>query len=221
MITTAPGETAEPTLTRNESASTNVPYAPYVPHDLKYSASFEDSLIDAILGADFKQPGIRIIPDESDEDAVQGESVRYSEVDFQSLPHITEDELPLPLHDTRRIFASPISGIKLTHPGGYLEGGPGLDPEMDTFPDDFLSSRPQVTSSTQLQKALQKEINSSLELLKERVRARQKAKEKNEQIEKEIKLLKDTHDLEIKVRKKMQEDSIQKKEAKGRRRKGK
>lgn len=221
MTTTAPGDTAGPTLARNESASTHVPYAPYVPHDLKYSASFEDSLIDATLGADFKQAGIRIIPDESDEEAIQGESVRLSEVDFQSLPHITEDELPLALHDTRRIFASPIPGIKLTHPGGYLEGGPGLDPEMDTFPDDFLSSRPQVTSSTHLQKALQKEINSSLELLKERVRARQKAKEKNEQIEKEIKLLKDTHDLEVKVRKKMQEDSIQKKEAKGRRGKGK
>lgn len=193
-------------------------YAPYVPHDLKYDTSFEDSLISAVLSSDGRHGGIRIISEDSDKSTVEGESVRLSDISLASLPHIAEEELPLPLNDSRRIYASPLPGVKLTHPGGYLEGGPGLDPDMDTFPDDFLSSRPQVTSSSQLQRALQKEISTSVELLKERLRARQKARARNEQIEKELKTLKDQHSMELRIHNRMQEEVARKKEAKEKRR---
>lgn len=36
------------------------------------------------------------------------------------------EELPLGLGDERRRFASGIAGVRLTHPGGRLEGGPGV-----------------------------------------------------------------------------------------------
>lgn len=205
------------TTTATAIGDGHVTYASYVPHDLKYSATFEDALVDAILNSDGKHTGIRIIPEDSDEQAIEGESVRLSDIQLHSLPNIDEEELPLRLDDSRRIFASPIPGVNLTHPGGYLEGGPGLDPEMDTFPDDFLSSRPRVSSAPQLQRALQTEINARMEMLKERLRARQKAKERNEQIEKELKTLTDQHDMELKIHNRMQEEVARKKEAREKR----
>lgn len=188
-------------------------YASYVPHNLKYSAAFEDSLIDALLHAATQQEGIRLIPDDSDEQPQDGVSIRAHDVSLQSLPSIAEDELPLPLNDSRRIFASPIPGVKLTHPGGYLEGGPGLDPEMDTFPDDFLSNNPTISTPDELRKAIKGEVDSSLDLLTERLRARQKAREKNDRIEKELKILVDQHNMEVKVTKKMIEEAEKKREA--------
>ncbi len=193
-------------------------YVSYVPHDLKYGADFEDSLIQAVLGSGGQSSGIRVIPDDSNEQAVEGQSVRASEMTLRTLPVISEDELPLPLSDARRVFASPLPGVRLTHPGGYLEGGPGLDSEMDTFQDDFISSRPSMTTSAQLKKALQKEIDSSVEALKERLLARRKARERNEQVEKELKTLMDQHDMELRIQNRMQEERARKKEAREKRR---
>ncbi|KAK5122346.1 hypothetical protein LTR85_004257 [Meristemomyces frigidus] len=196
----------------------NGAYASYVPHDLKYSADFEDSLVKAVLDPNARQDGIRIIASDSDEQPVNGVSVRARDVSLQSLPTISENELPLPLNDPRRIFTSPAAGVKLTHPGGYLEGGPGLDPDMDTFPDDFLSRYEHATSPEELRKAIRQEIDSSVELLKERLRARQRAKERNEQIEKELKTLMDQHGMELKIHTRMAEENQRKKVAKERRR---
>ncbi|EGP88051.1 unnamed protein product [Zymoseptoria tritici ST99CH_3D7] len=193
-------------------------FASYVPHDLKYSQDFEDSLMQLVLESDVQQDGIRVIPEDSNEQPVDGVSVRADAVSWQSLPTINEDELPLSLDDPRRIFASPIAGVKLTHPGGYLEGGPGLDPEMDTFPEDFLSNNTNARSKERLRKAVAKEIDASMELLRERLEARRRAKEKNEQIERELKLMSDDHSLELKIQRKMAEDLRVKKEAKEKRR---
>lgn len=193
-------------------------YASYVSHDLPYSAQFDDALVHVVLGSPPPQDGIRVIPEDSTEQPVDGVSVRADAVSWQSLPTISEDELPLPLDDPRRIFASPIPGVKLTHPGGYLEGGPGLDPEMDTFPEDFMSNNPSVNSSERLRAAVEQEIEASLDLLKDRLHARKMAKERNEQIEKELKLMSDDHSLELKIQRKMAEDRRIKKEAKEKRR---
>lgn len=194
-------------------------WANYVPHDLKYSADFEDSLAKAALNPDAKQDGIRVLPEDSDEQPVDGESVRARDVSLQSLPSIAEDDLPLPLDDSRRIFASPVPGVTLTHPSGYLEGGPGLDPKMDTFPEDFLSRHPNVTTSTQLREAVKEEVDEAVEALKERLRRRKAAKERNEQIEKELKTLREQHEVELKVHNRLREESERKKEAKEKRRK--
>lgn len=195
-----------------------VPSASYVPYDLKYSADFEDSLMSLILDHGAKPDGIRIISEDSDEAPVDGVSVRASDIPPHSLPTFSEDELPLPLAHPRRVFASPIPGLKLTHPGGYLEGGPGLDPDMDTFPDDFLSNNPNVASAEDLRAAVDRDIASSLHLLKERLRARRRAIEKNEQTERHIRSLVDQHSMELKIQRRMVEEQKAKKEAKLRRR---
>lgn len=195
-------------------------YASYVPHDLKYSTDFEDSLVQTLLdpAANADDTGIRIIPDDSDEKPKDGVSIRATDVDISTLPHIPEDELPLPLSDPRRIFASAIPGIKLTHPGGYLEGGPGLDPELDTFPDDFLNHNTDIGNAAALSTAIQSDIETQVETLKGRMRARQKAKEKNEQIEKELRALVDQHSMELKIQRRMAEEQKAKREAKEKKR---
>ncbi|KAI7228998.1 hypothetical protein KC330_g7646 [Hortaea werneckii] len=193
-------------------------WANYVPHDLKYAADFEDALAKVALDADATHDGIRVLPDSSDEQAVDGASVRAKDVSLQSLPNISEDDLPLPLEDSRRIFVSPVPGVKLTHPAGYLEGGPGLDPEMDTFQEDFLARHPDVTTPADLKSAVVKEVNEAVEQLKERLRKRRAAKERNEQIEKELKALRDQHEMELKIHNRMREESERKKEAREKRR---
>ena len=203
----------------NPDDAFNTLYASYVPHDLKYSADFEDSLADILLdeAKNTSDTGLRVIPEDSDEQPREGVSIRETDVLLPDLPGIAEDELPLPLNDPRRIFTSAIPGIKLTHPGGYLEGGPGLDPEMDTFLDDFIGRRPGISNARELDRAIQREVDASVELLRERMRARQRAKEKNEQIEKEIRALVDQHSMELKIQRRMAEEQREKREARGRR----
>lgn len=213
MTTTAP--TALP-----RQNSTHDGHASYVPHDLKYSASFEDSLVDTVLSPpSTAQSGLRILPDDSNEQSIPGQTIRADQINWDDLPRIEEDELPLPLDDRRRTFTSRIPGINLTHPGGYLEGGPGLDPEMDTFADDLFSTQAQpITTSAQLAAAIDREVESSMELLRQRLEARREAKEKNERIERELKTLVDQHEMELKIQSRMAEDQKRKKEARERRR---
>lgn len=192
--------TGEPTPPSHSAQADN--YASYVPHDLQYSAEFEDSLIDLLVPEGASTGGIRVVAD-----------------DGEVPPLINEDELPLSLNDPRRKYTSPIPGINLTHMGGYLEGGPGLDPEMDTFPDDFLSNNPSITTEAQLQSAVQREIDASMVLLKQRVEARRKAKERNEGVEKELRALVEQHEMELRIQERMQEEQRKKKEAKELRRK--
>lgn len=194
-------------------------YANYVPHELKYSTDFEDSLVQTLLDPDAKTDnGIRVIPDDSDEAPEKGVSIRANDILAASLPDIQEGELPLPLNDPRRIYASAIPGIRLTHPGGYLEGGPGLDPEIDMFPKDFLSHKATIGTPSDLRTAVQAEIDTHVEALKERLRARQRAKEKNEQIEKELRALVDQHNMELKIQRRMAEEQRAKREAKEKKR---
>ncbi|KAK5129113.1 hypothetical protein LTR08_003901 [Meristemomyces frigidus] len=210
MDTTATSPPGVPTPPQEEQP--NGAYASYVPHDLRYNADFEDSLTIAVLDAAAQQDGIRVLANDSVEQPINGVSVRARDVSLQSLPAIAEDELPVPLNDTRRIFASPVPGVRLTHPGGYLEGGPGLDPEVDTFCDDFLSHHEHVSSPNALRMVIQQEIDASVDLLHERLRARQKAKERNDQLEKELKTLKEQHGMELRIQSRMAEESQKKKE---------
>ena len=217
MTATAPSPNAG--LPRQNSA--HLGYAGYVPHDLKYSAAFEDSLIDTVLSSDTPQSGLRILSDDGDEQPVPGQSVRAEQINWDDLPQIDEDELPLPLEDSRRVYASAVPGVRLTHPGGYLEGGPGLDPDMDTFPDDFFANQPQpITTPSALSAAVDKEVEASVALLKQRLEARREAKEKNERIGRELKGLVDQHEMELKIQRRMAEDQRRKKEAREKKRRG-
>lgn len=214
---TAP--TGAPTPPQEEQPSGA--YASYVPHDLKYSADFEDEIMQAVLNPPSSDNGIRIIPDDSDEPPVEGVSVKVGAISLQSLPTIAEDELPLPLNDSRRIFASHVPGVRLTHPGGYLEGGPGLDPEMDTFPEDFLNNNASATNANSLRAAVRKDIDASKEMLYGRMRKRQDAIKHNERIERELKKMQEEHAMEMNIHRKMAEQRRAKKEAKEQRRLGK
>lgn len=209
-----------PAVLRREHSTTTATYASYVPHDLKYSPEFEDSLIEALLNPNpgGASNGIRVVLDDSDEAPVEGTSIRLSDISPQSLPIIAEHELPLPLSDPRRKFASPIPGILLTHPHGYIEGGPALDPSLDTFADDFLSNHSSITTPDQLHSAVQKEVEAAIESLKERLRKRKEGREKNEQIQRELKVLTDQHSMELRIQERMQEDARRKKEAREERR---
>ncbi|KAK4636058.1 hypothetical protein CLAFUW4_00856 [Fulvia fulva] len=196
-------------------------YAAYVPHDLEYSAEFEDEVMRVVLDPPPSDHAIRIIPDDSNEVAVEGVSVKASAISLQSLPAIAEDELPLPLNDPRRIFASHVPGVRLTHPGGYLEGGPGLDPDMDTFPEDFLANNASATNATSPRAAVRKDIDVAKEVLHDRMRKRQDAINHNERIERELKKMQEEHAMEMNVHRKMAEARRAKKEAKEQRRLGK
>lgn len=196
----------------------NGAYANYLPHDLKYRADFEDALMHVVLNPPQHLDGIRIIPEESSEIPVEGVSLKADAISLQSLPQILEDELPLPLDDPRRIFASRIPGVKLTHPGGYFEGGPGLDPNLDSFAEHFFNSNPSAVNASTLRTAVDKEVAMLDEQLRKRLEARRKAKEKNEQIERELKNMREEHSMELKVNRKLAEKRRAQKEAKEKRR---
>ncbi|KAK4506606.1 hypothetical protein PRZ48_000338 [Zasmidium cellare] len=187
----------------------NGAYANYLPHDLKYSADFEDAVMQVVLNPPQQSDGIRIIPEESSEIPVEGISVKADAISLQSLPQILEEELPLPLDDPRRIFASRIPGIKLTHPGGYFEGGPGLDPNLDNFPEHFFGSNPSAVNSATLTTAVDKEVELHYEELHARLKERRRAKEKNEQIERELRNMREEHSMELKVNPSGAHDIIQ------------
>lgn len=195
-------------------------YASYVPHDLKYNAEFEDAIMRITLAPPVAPDGIRIIPEHSAEQPIDGVSVRAQDISPESLPTIAEADLPLSLEDPRRIYASAIPGVKLTHPGGYLQGGPGLDPDMDTFPEDFLSNHQQVRTTADLHTAVDKKIAEDMSELTERMRKREQAVRHNEEVGKKLQELVLQHTMELKVHKKLADDRRAKKEAKDRRRAG-
>jgi hypothetical protein len=187
----------------------NTTYASYVSHDIKYNGTFEDSMMSVIL-------------DES-ASALGREGISPENALPESLPVVNEEDLPLALSDPRRKFTSPIPGVLLTHPGGYFEGGPGLDPEIDTFVEDFVERNTSISptsSAAILQTAVQREIDENMDTLRKRMEARRKAHEQNEQIDKELKIMTDQHAMEMKINRKLAEERRAKKEAKERRRKG-
>jgi hypothetical protein len=195
--------------------ATDSTYASYLPTDLPYNEDFQNEISRLLLNPDLQtSQGIRVIPDISDELPEKGVSVRAKDILPMSLPTIPKDELPLPLSDPRRIYASKIPGVKLTHPGGYFEGGPGLDPKLDTFSQDYLGRNSDVHSATDLDAAKQRDIDVELEKAKESAQKRLKAIEHNENILKQIRALEAQHDMELKLQKRMAAEQKAKREAK-------
>ncbi|KAF2209316.1 hypothetical protein CERZMDRAFT_87019 [Cercospora zeae-maydis SCOH1-5] len=193
-------------------------YASYVPHELSYSAEFEDALMSVVLNPPASRDGIRVISEDSTEQPMEGVSVRMKDVALESLPIIAETDLPLALDDPRRIYASPVPGVKLTHPGGYLEGGPGLDPDMDTFPEDFFNHHPHARTNDRFAAIVDQKIEEHLVELQDRMRKREQAIKENGEVEKKLQELVLQHAMELKVHKKLAEDRRAKREAKEKRR---
>ena len=208
-----------PTALSNSSLPGDEPkdatYASYLPTDLPYNEDFQNEISRLLLNPDGQtDKGIRIIPETSDETPEEGISIRAKDILPASLPSISKDELPIPLSDPRRIYASKIPGVKLTHPGGYFEGGPGLDPKLDTFSQDYLGRNSDVRSATDLDAAKQRDIDVELEKARESAQKRLKAIEHNENIQKQIRALEAQHDMELKLQKRMAAEQKAKREAK-------
>jgi hypothetical protein len=105
-----------------------------------------------------------------------------------------------------------VPGIRLTHPGGYLEGGPGPSPEdQKKWAREFLESE-KVESEEQLGMAVQHHMQQNMALAKERMRARYHALQQNARIEKEIKTLMDQREMEVKIETRMKDDAKRRRE---------
>ncbi|KAH0018745.1 hypothetical protein KCU78_g7045, partial [Aureobasidium melanogenum] len=187
-------------------------YATYEPHQIPYSAHYENALYHILEYPPRSRDGIFIIPNDSSEQPKQGVSVRERDIDPASLPQISLQQLPLSVHDPRRVFASPIPGLRLTHPGGYLEGGPGPSPEeQKTWAREFVEKEG-VVGEEALDMAVQHHMQQNMALAKERMRARYDALQQNTRIEKEIKTLMDQREMEVKIETRMKEDARKRRE---------
>ncbi|GAB7353051.1 hypothetical protein MBLNU459_g3604t1 [Dothideomycetes sp. NU459] len=195
-----------PATSPSADAASDSKHAAWLPADIPYSAAYENAVKQAIVYPPPRSSGIRILRDGSAEEAQPGISVRASDIDPASLPDIAFDDLPLPLDDKRRIYASPLPGINLTHPGGYFEGGPGFAPNHDAFAAEFITQF-NIGDATQLHDAVEKEIGQHIEVARERMAAREAALQQNARIEKEIKTLMDQREMEVKIEAKIKDEA--------------
>ena len=179
-------------------------HATWLPRDIRYDETYENSVQDILEHPPTGRHGITILPDESTLDPESGVSIRARDIDLDQLPLLTLDQLPLSLDDTRRVYTSPVPGVRLTHPGGYLEGGPGFAPQDDVFAQDFITHF-EITRPEQLRDVRAREIHHHLEEARRRFKARHNAAQHNARIEKEIKTLTDQREMELKIETRMRD----------------
>ena len=202
----------------NEAIAHQPSYATWLPRDIRYSDAFENSVQHTFESTPAGREGIVILPNDSPLAPEPGVSVRARDIDPGQLPSISLDQLPLPLDDPRRMYASPIPGIKLTHPGGYLEGGPGFAPDDDdAFARDFIAQF-DIADPAQLRDVQTREIQQHIEEARKRMRARQEALQHNARIEKEIKTLTDQREMELKIETRMRDEAQTRRERREKRR---
>lgn len=190
-------------------------HAAWSPRDIPYNEAYENNVKNTIIYPPSKDNAIHVIPDDSPEDPQPGLSVRARDIDPATFPFVNFDDLPIALDDPRRIYASPVPGIKLTHPGGYLEGGPGFAPDNHVFASDFISEF-NITAPDQLRDAVQAQIHQHLDSARERMNAREDAMQHNARIDKELKTLMDQREMEVKIETRMKDDAKARRERKER-----
>ncbi|KAK4959614.1 hypothetical protein LTR66_013027 [Elasticomyces elasticus] len=206
---------AEEPLTPGQDQSDESCYADYSQQDLPGSEAFVTGLMEVMTGLPIPQDGIRIIPKDSDEQPVPGISVRECDINMRNLPKVHRDELPLPLDDPRRIYASEIPGVRLTHPGGYIEGGPGPAPSNDTYTKEFIKTF-NIRTPAQLQFHKRREIDRGIEELRKEMQERKAAVEHNVRIQAQIDELEANWEIEKKTMLKKMAEKEAKKEQKER-----
>lgn len=175
-------------------------HASYLPRDIPYSSTFEDEIASLLLTPPSDpSPGVSAPSSPS------------------SLPSLDLSSLPLPITDPRRKYPSPIPGLLLTHPGGYLEGGPGISPSEDEFAGHFVAEHG-IRDADTLRRVVEEEIEKQVEVARERARARRRAREKNEGIESEVRAMEEQLQLEMRVLGKARERARERRERRERKR---
>jgi hypothetical protein len=156
---------------------------PYTPVEIPYSEAFENSIMNTVLnphGAFHPPPypsGNAIPPD----------------------PDISASDLPLPLHDYRRIYPSPVPGILLPHPLYTLHGAKGPSEEQLIAQAEELCKKHNIRTKAQFDHWVDAEIASQMRELKERMRARQRAIKENDRVMLEVRRLDMERDMERRV----------------------
>lgn len=185
------------------SAQNSRPEVPYV-------ASFIDSIIHPALNPPGRATkainGMRVLHPAAT-DVPKSSTIRFQ--DIASLPSIEHSELPLSLDDPRRIYASGVPGVKITHPGGPLEGGPPAQPYNEMGPDGTPREQPefvkqflekyQINTPAQLLKAVKAEQTAQVEELRKRMRAREEANENNRRVQEKVDNLVAEREMERRV----------------------
>ncbi|PNS20068.1 Sphingomyelinase C 2 [Sphaceloma murrayae] len=175
-------------------------HASYLPRDIPYSAPFEDSIADLLNSTT----------------STATRPIAERPASSSSYPVLDLDALPLAISDPRRTFPSPVPGLRLTHPSGYLEGGPGLSPSEDEFAAHFVSEHG-IRDVQTLEQVKSQEIQRHIETARERARKRREAKEKNEGIDAEIRAMEEQLKLEMRVLGKARERALEKRETREKR----
>lgn len=166
------------------SSSPTSPVIDYSPHTVPYNEAFENDIMNAIL-----HPPSHSSPRRRNEEA----------------PMISASDLPIPVNSHLRMHQSPIPGLFLTHENGYHTGGIGPSQHIvSDFAQRFIADRNIDAGDVQgLRKAVQDEIESRLEEVKQRMRAREEAYERNRVVERELEDLKLQRQAELRVMERM------------------
>ncbi|KAF2101300.1 hypothetical protein NA57DRAFT_53274 [Rhizodiscina lignyota] len=164
-----------------------------------YDASFEDAVMRIVLSPPHND-GI-VLLNEGDEPPIGIESVQRTSVEVERIPNFAPSALPLPLNHPLRIYRSSVPGIRLTHPGGDLEGGEGpgsLAQERAGFARELIDDN-RIRNAPQFWRVVEQEKGEALKELEEKMRARQDAIRQNEKLENQLDALKEQRDLEVRV----------------------
>jgi hypothetical protein len=165
----------------------------------EYDAAFEDSVMRIVLNPP-PADGVILLND-GDDPPVGSGSVLRTAVDLERIRTFATSELPLPLDHPLRVYRSSVPGIRLTHPGGELEGGegPGMSTsERASFARELIEDN-RLRSATQFWRIVENEKREALKELEEKMRARQDAIRKNELLESQLDVLKEQRDIEVRV----------------------
>lgn len=203
-----------------------------VPHSsIPYSVDFTYALMRLLddPSSNSTKPGITVVNKPSASVALPAESsvvTRLDSIDNAKLPQLQASDLPIALNDSRRVFAGPLPGINLTHPGGWIEGGagpyapqrsePGITAQVhDPNEDDddvrlhvqHLIMQHNLRTPAQVQKYLKQEVQKQVEQLKSRMEERKSALDTNERLDREIQQLESQRAIERKVEDRLRRSS--------------
>ncbi|KAL9087568.1 MAG: hypothetical protein Q9159_003584 [Coniocarpon cinnabarinum] len=188
--------------------------------ELRYSEEFTNALMKAALEAPASKG--TIVLEKGSNAAPSGDAVRLEEA---TLPLVNAEELPLSFDDPRRTYRSSVSGIRLTHPGGAVEGGsPSQAPsgatdssgqvpfEVRQYAQRLIRNN-LVKTPAALKRLINTETQKHLEELRGQMQERSEAINTNERIAKEIMQKEAERATERKIEEKMRQKAKTRQEA--------